>query len=139
MTIDALIMLTGGFVAVLPFLGFPNSWDTAFLFLAGILIIVLGIVVRREINTDDSSTPHAGDTFVENVPAVSQPNLPAVSPPALSLISVSLSNGSNDPNPPAVSSSNLPEVSLSNPSEMPASPKRRRSERVARRIAHEET
>ncbi|MEK7093315.1 MAG: hypothetical protein AAB927_02415 [Patescibacteria group bacterium] len=47
MTLDALIMLSGGFVAVLPFLGFPNSWDSVFFFLAGVLIIGLGIVVRR--------------------------------------------------------------------------------------------
>ncbi|MEK9154416.1 MAG: hypothetical protein AAB798_03010 [Patescibacteria group bacterium] len=68
MTLDALIMLAGGFVAVLPFLGFPNSWDTAFLFIAGILIIVLGIVVRREMNTGDSPQQRGGDTFVENLP-----------------------------------------------------------------------
>ncbi|MEK7107240.1 MAG: hypothetical protein AAB899_03585 [Patescibacteria group bacterium] len=47
MTVDALIMLAGAFVAVLPFLGFPNSWDTALFFLAGIFIISLGIAVRR--------------------------------------------------------------------------------------------
>jgi len=47
MTLDALIMLSGGFVAVLPFLGFPNSWDSVFFFLAGVFIIGLGIVVRR--------------------------------------------------------------------------------------------
>jgi len=69
MTLDALIMLAGAFVAVLPFLGFPNSWDTALLFIAGVLIIVLGIVVRREKNTSDgASTQHSGDTFVENEP-----------------------------------------------------------------------
>ena len=47
MTLDTLIMCAGGFVAVLPFLGFPNSWDNVFFFLAGVLIIGLGIVVRR--------------------------------------------------------------------------------------------
>ena len=47
MTIDTLIMLAGAFVAVLPFLGFPNSWDTVLFFLAGVFIISLGIVVRR--------------------------------------------------------------------------------------------
>ncbi|MBI5458026.1 hypothetical protein HY971_04880 [Candidatus Kaiserbacteria bacterium] len=49
MTIDALIMLGGAFVAVLPFLGFPNSWDTFFFFCAGVFIIALGIVVRRRL------------------------------------------------------------------------------------------
>ncbi len=49
MTIDALIMLSGAFVAVLPFLGFPNSWDTFFFFAAGVFTIALGIVVRRRL------------------------------------------------------------------------------------------
>lgn len=49
MTIDALIMFSGAFVAILPFLGFPNSWDTFFLLAAGILIVALGIVVRRRL------------------------------------------------------------------------------------------
>ena len=49
MTIDALIMLSGAFVAVLPFLGFPNSWDTFFFVFAGVLTIALGIVVRRRL------------------------------------------------------------------------------------------
>lgn len=48
MTLDTLIMLAGAFVAVLPFLGFPNSWDTVLFFIAGIVIIGLGIVVRRK-------------------------------------------------------------------------------------------
>jgi VIT1/CCC1 family predicted Fe2+/Mn2+ transporter len=47
MTLDALIMLTGAFVAILPFLGFPNSLDNALFFLAGIFVISLGIIVRR--------------------------------------------------------------------------------------------
>jgi len=69
MTLDALIMLAGAFVAILPFLGFPNNWDTVLLFIAGVLIIVLGIVVRREKNTSDGTpTQHSGDTFVENEP-----------------------------------------------------------------------
>ena len=49
MTIDALLMAAGAFVAVLPYLGFPNSWDTVFFFIAGLFIIGLGIVVRRRI------------------------------------------------------------------------------------------
>jgi VIT1/CCC1 family predicted Fe2+/Mn2+ transporter len=48
MTLDALIMFSGAFVALLPFLGFPLSWDTALFFLAGIFIVGLGIVVRRK-------------------------------------------------------------------------------------------
>lgn len=47
MTLDTLIMLAGAFVATLPFLGFPNSWDSALFFVAGIIVVALGIVVRR--------------------------------------------------------------------------------------------
>jgi hypothetical protein len=52
MTLDALIMFAGAFVAVLPFLGFPNSWDTVLFFLAGVFVISLGIVVRRRRGTN---------------------------------------------------------------------------------------
>lgn len=65
MTVDALIILAGGFVTVLPFLGFPNSWDTVLLFLVGVFIIGLGIMVRRR----SESRPRRGSTFVENLPA----------------------------------------------------------------------
>lgn len=47
MTIDALILLSGAFVLILPFLGFPASWDAVLLFFAGVFIIGLGIAVRR--------------------------------------------------------------------------------------------
>ncbi len=50
MTIDTLIMLAGAFVAVLPFLGFPSSWNTVFFVIVGIFVIALGIVVRRRDN-----------------------------------------------------------------------------------------
>ena len=69
MTLDALIMLAGAFVAVLPSLGFPNSWDTVLLFLAGIFIISLGIVVRRRGGKTSQPTPPKNESaFVENDP-----------------------------------------------------------------------
>lgn len=73
MTLDALIMLLGALVAALPFLGFPNSWDTVLLFLAGVFIIVLGIIVRQRLPAGKSGTGNHsprgnGDTFVENLP-----------------------------------------------------------------------
>lgn len=48
MTTDALIILCGSLVAVLPFLGFPGSWDTIFFFILGVCIVALGIAVRRK-------------------------------------------------------------------------------------------
>ncbi|HCM43850.1 MAG: hypothetical protein UY39_C0009G0010 [Candidatus Kaiserbacteria bacterium GW2011_GWC2_49_12] len=47
MTLDILIIFAGSFVAVLPFLGFPSSWDTVLFFIAGIFVIGLGIAVQR--------------------------------------------------------------------------------------------
>lgn len=47
MTKDTLLMLVGGLVALLPFLGFPNAWDTVILVFLGVCVIALGIAVRR--------------------------------------------------------------------------------------------
>lgn len=47
MTTDALIMFSGALIALTPFLGFPVSWDKVIFFLLGILVISLGIAVRR--------------------------------------------------------------------------------------------
>jgi hypothetical protein len=47
MTIDALIMLAGAFIIVEPQLGFPNSWDMILLSIAGVVVVALGIAVRR--------------------------------------------------------------------------------------------
>ena len=47
MSLDALIMLAGVLVGVLPFLGFPPSWTGPILFVLGIFIFSFGIVVRR--------------------------------------------------------------------------------------------
>ena len=69
MTLDALIMLAGGFVALLPFLGLPNSWDAVLLFLTGAIIVSLGIMVRRRL--ESSPKESAGGTHVENDPRAS--------------------------------------------------------------------
>lgn len=51
MTIDALIMFLGACIALLPFLGLPNSWDTVLLLLAGVAIVSLGISVRYRLQS----------------------------------------------------------------------------------------
>ena len=40
-------MLAGALVAVMPFLGFPASFDTVIFFVLGVVVISLGIIVRR--------------------------------------------------------------------------------------------
>lgn len=47
MTLDTVIMLFGAFVALLPFLQLPQDWTAFFTTIAGIVVIGLGIVVRR--------------------------------------------------------------------------------------------
>ncbi|HTR18395.1 MAG TPA: hypothetical protein VMH91_00195 [Candidatus Paceibacterota bacterium] len=47
MTLDTVIMAFGAFVAVLPFLQFPQDWTNFFAFVAGVVIIGLGVAVRR--------------------------------------------------------------------------------------------
>ena len=47
MTLDALIMFSGIVVTLLPFLGFPLKWDNVILVVIGVVVIMLGIIVRR--------------------------------------------------------------------------------------------
>jgi hypothetical protein len=54
MSLDALIMLLGTLVALMPFFGFPNSWDRVILLILGIFIVLLGIVVRRRGSKKDA-------------------------------------------------------------------------------------
>jgi hypothetical protein len=54
MTLDTVIMLFGAIVAVLPFLQLPLDWTNFFVFVAGIVIIGLGIAVRRRVSHDMS-------------------------------------------------------------------------------------
>jgi len=67
MTIDALIMFAGAFVTILPFLGFPIKWDSVLMVIAGVLIISLGIIVRRR-GAARKPVPRAANTFVESAP-----------------------------------------------------------------------
>lgn len=66
MTLDSLIMFCGTLVAILPFLGFPNTWDTVIFAVLGAVIITLGIVVRRRAPRRSLSERDA--LFVENTP-----------------------------------------------------------------------
>lgn len=69
MTLDALIILAGALVALLPFLGFPNSWDTVLFFLLGVAIIGLGIVVRRRLpHEKNAGSQRESEAFMENGP-----------------------------------------------------------------------
>ncbi|MFZ2555753.1 MAG: hypothetical protein WAZ27_02770 [Minisyncoccia bacterium] len=68
MTIDALIMAAGAFVAILPFLGFPIKWDSVLLVVVGTIIIALGIVIRRRGVRRTPPLVRTPQTFVESAP-----------------------------------------------------------------------
>lgn len=68
MTIDTLIMLFGAFVAILPFLGFPNSVDEVLFTIAGFVIVALGIIVRRKGKHLIVHGERRERTIVEHVP-----------------------------------------------------------------------
>lgn len=76
MTLDALIMLCGTLVAVLPFLGFPNTWDSWIFFALGIFVVALGIVVRRRRPADEMPmkrpTRRQRPVFAQSQPPVPQ-------------------------------------------------------------------
>ena len=68
MTLDALIMFAGALVALLPFLGFPLRWDNVILVILGVVIIALGIVVRRRGFMRRAQPKANGTSFVESLP-----------------------------------------------------------------------
>lgn len=68
MTIDALIMAAGAFVAILPFLGFPIKWDSVFLVVIGVFIITLGIIIRRRGAGRKALRGRTSQAFVESAP-----------------------------------------------------------------------
>lgn len=67
MSLDALIMFSGAMVALLPFLGFPNSWDAAIFLALGLFIVGLGVVVRRRRKSLPRFTERAEQKKIENV------------------------------------------------------------------------
>ncbi len=67
MSLDALIMFSGFLVALIPFLGFPNSWDSIIFLVLGIFIIGLGIIVRRRGKARKIKAP-TENVFVEDAP-----------------------------------------------------------------------
>ncbi len=72
MTVDTLLIFTGAFVAILPFLGFPQSWDKILFLLAGLLVVGLGIVVRRR-GANHRVHSNQGEPFSESLPGQGAP------------------------------------------------------------------
>ncbi|HWP61523.1 MAG TPA: hypothetical protein VN495_02895 [Candidatus Paceibacterota bacterium] len=55
MKLDALIIFVGAAIAVLPFLGFPVSWDHALFFFLGLCVVALGVAARRRLSRRNES------------------------------------------------------------------------------------
>ncbi len=68
MTLDTLIIGSGAFVALLPFLGFPVRWDMTLLFVAGLFIVGLGITVRRRRGAEETAQRRKTTVFAESAP-----------------------------------------------------------------------
>jgi hypothetical protein len=72
MTWEALIMLIGALVTLLPFLGLPLKWDNIILVVLGVVVIALGIMVRRRGLVRRSAIQAVqktqGTTYVESMP-----------------------------------------------------------------------
>jgi hypothetical protein len=73
MSLHATIFLLGIFLILLPYLGFPQTWDNVFIVLTGLSITVLSFFVRAEGMRQKRITgEYAGGegAFKESVPSV---------------------------------------------------------------------
>lgn len=67
MSKDTILFLAGLGVAVLPFLGFPNSWRTPLFVALGVLIIGVAVSLRREFMARDrEAQARRSGVFVES-------------------------------------------------------------------------
>jgi hypothetical protein len=69
MSKHAYIFITGLLVAILPFLGFPRSWDNVFFAVSGVILMVIAVLLRREqhrLEIGKTKTSRASQVFVEN-------------------------------------------------------------------------
>jgi cytochrome c biogenesis protein CcdA len=67
MSLDALIMLFGALVAVMPFFGFTVDMQKWIIFVLGLIVITLGIAVRRRGHIKRPVRRRRGE-FVESIP-----------------------------------------------------------------------
>ena len=86
MTKDLVIIVLGVWVALLPFLGFPNSWDRVILLVSGFSISILMFLLRRDffsyverLRRRKDSTRQT-DSYVENNVHAEIPDVPKIVP-----------------------------------------------------------
>ena len=66
MSKNTAIIVTGALVLVTPYLGIPSDWKTVIFVAVGIIIIIIGLSLRRDGNGAGIQTGKKTDTFVEN-------------------------------------------------------------------------
>ncbi len=83
MTVDTLIMFAGVLVAIAPFIGLPGS-PSGFLawvfFFLGVIVVSLGITVRRGINPSKRMQKKAQESIITPPPPPARPQPKATLP-----------------------------------------------------------
>lgn len=80
MSKDITIIILGFFVALVPFLGFPPSWETALYVLSGFSIVVLTFLLRKDFVARSPNGEKKTDVYVENGMRHEPKESPAASP-----------------------------------------------------------
>ena len=62
------VMLLGAWIALEPFLGFPRSWDEPMLLVSGLLLVLLGFLLRHNALERLKTQSRRTDTFAQNAP-----------------------------------------------------------------------
>ena len=68
MNIKRLLISIGVLIVVLPFLGFPNSWDTFLFVLLGLFIIGLSFSIKETKHKNSLPEHNTASSFVEHNP-----------------------------------------------------------------------
>jgi hypothetical protein len=69
MSKDLIVIILGILVAIMPFLGFPRSWETIIFLISGLIIAILGLILRGKLIAYSSrmfSSEKRTDAYVEN-------------------------------------------------------------------------
>ena len=77
MTKDTLTMALGMWIALEPFLGFPQNVDRWLLSITGLAVVILGFLLRHDALHHMRTRERHADTFSENAPDAengSEPN-----------------------------------------------------------------
>ena len=66
MTKYTIIIVLGFFIALMPFFGFPGSWKTVFFVIAGMSVVILTFLRRREITNEKKTDVYIEHTYYDS-------------------------------------------------------------------------